>query len=144
MVVGDLGELATERPLARADDAPAHADAVRVGDRGRAIERRAKRDDLVVELGVERQLLLDDEGRHEDDVGAAVGGEPAGEVERVLGLGAAQERDDDAAVADRRGAAGEAARPLAYAAEVGPLHRMTWYGTLARITSGSKRRSRLR
>jgi hypothetical protein len=126
VVVGDLRQVTAESPLARTDDAPPHADAVRVGDRGRAVEPGAELGDLVVELRVERQLLLDDERRDEDDVGSAVGGEPARKIERVLRLRPAEERDDDAAIADRRGAAGEAARPLAHPAKVGPLHRMTW------------------
>ncbi len=143
MIVRDLGEVAAESALARADDAPANTDAVRVGDGGRAVEGRPEPRDLLLEVRVERQLLRDDERRDEDDVRAAVGREPAREVDRVVGLGTPEERDDDAPVADRRGPPCEAARPSVRAAEIGPLHRMTWYGTLARITSGSKRRSRL-
>jgi len=50
---------------------------------------------------VQRQLSLDDERSDEDDLRAAVGGEPAGEVEGVLGLLLVEQRDDDAPVADR-------------------------------------------
>jgi hypothetical protein len=74
---------------------------------------------------VERQLLRHDERRHEDDMGAAVGCEPAGEVERVLGLGAAEERHDDAPVADGGGPAGEPAGAAAHGPEVRPSHRIT-------------------
>jgi len=39
---------------------------------------------------VERQLLGDDKRRDEDDVGATVGGEAGGEVERMVGLRSAE------------------------------------------------------
>jgi hypothetical protein len=105
--MSDLGEVGSDLAVARPDDAAAHADAVRLGDRGRPVECNAKRPDLLGEVGVERQLLRHDERRDENDVRAAVGREPAGEVERVLGLGAAEKRHDDAAIAE-------------------PPHRMTW------------------
>ena len=35
-------------------------------------------------MRVQRQLALDDERRNEDDLGTAVGGEPAGEIERGM------------------------------------------------------------
>lgn len=122
MAAGDLRQLASERAGARADDGAVRADPVRLGDRGRLRERLAERLDLRVEMGVERQLLRDDEGCDEDDVGAAVGREAAGEVERVLRLGAAEQRHDDAAVTEQP--------------------HSSWYGTLARMTPGSSRRSR--
>ena len=50
-------------------------------------------------MRVERQLLVDEQRRDEDDARATVGGEPAREVERVLGLRPAEQRHDDAAVA---------------------------------------------
>ena len=76
----------------------------------------AKSRRLLLELCVQRQLLLDDQRRDEDDVGAAVGGEPAREVEGMLRLGAAEQGDDDAAIARPRpcgaqGAGRGAARP---------------------------------
>ena len=73
-------------------------DAVRLRDGGRLRQRLAQRFDFGIEVGVERELLGNDERRDEHDVGAAIGREAAGEVERVLGLGATEERDDDAAV----------------------------------------------
>ena len=123
MVAGHLRELAPERAVARPDDGAVRAHPVRLGDRGRLRERLAEGLDLGVEMGVERQLVRDDERCDEDDARTPVGGEPAGEVERVLGLGAAEERNDDAAVPE-------------------PSHS-SWYGTLARMTPGSSRRSRL-
>ena len=70
-----------------------------LGDRRRAVEPRTQRRDLTPKLRVERQLPLDDERRDEDDARAAVGGEPAGEVERMLRLVPSEQRDDDAPVA---------------------------------------------
>jgi len=91
-------ELIPERAVARADDPPVSLDAVRLRDGGRLRQRLAQRFDFGIEVGVERELLGNDERRDEHDVGAAIGREAAGEVERVLGLGATEERDDDAAV----------------------------------------------
>ena len=113
MVVRDLRELAAERPLPRADDPTGCTHAVRLGDGGRLVERRAQVGDLGPEVRVEWELLRNDERGDEHDTRAAVGGEPAGEIERVLGLRATEERDDDVAVADRRGAARESLRPPA-------------------------------
>lgn len=101
MLFDDLGEVVSERTLARADDPPSDADPVRVGDRRRVVERRLQGADLVVQVSVERELLRDDERSDEDDARAAVGGEPAGQVERVLGLVPAEQRHDDAPVPDR-------------------------------------------
>jgi hypothetical protein len=79
-----------------------------------------------VHVRVERELLLDDERRDEDDPGAAVGREPAGEVERVLGLLLVEQRHDDAAVGDRAGPAREAPRAAGQHSDVGELHRNRW------------------
>jgi hypothetical protein len=97
---------------------------------------------LAVEVRVERKLLRYDEGRDEHDACSAVGRETAGEIERVLGLRTAEERDDDAAVADRCSAPGEPARLPAECAQIRPAHHRSWYGTLARMTPGSRSRSR--
>ncbi len=80
MVVRDLGQLAAEGAVARADDLPAGGDAVRLRDRGGMPECSAQALLLVLEVRVERQLLRHDERRDEDDARAAVGGEPAREV----------------------------------------------------------------
>jgi hypothetical protein len=121
-VVDHRGDFVSERTFSCADDPAAHADPVRVRDRSCLIERRLQRPDLVVEVRVERELLGHHERSDEDDARAAVGGEPAGEVEGVLGLVPAEQRHDD--------------RPKT-------LDHSTWYGTLARITPGSNRSSRL-
>ena len=92
---------------------------------------------------IERELLRDDERRDEDDAHAAVRGEPAGEIERVIRLLASEERDDDRAVAHGRGAAREALRAAADGWDVRPAHQRSWNGTLARMTPGSTRRRRL-
>jgi hypothetical protein len=89
-------------------------------------ERAAEGFRLDVEVRVQRELLRDDERRDEHDPRAAVRREAAGEIERVLGLGAAEERHDDAAVPDRRRAPGEAVRLPAERAEVRPAHHRSW------------------
>jgi len=121
-----LGELPPESPLAGADDAPRRGHAVRLGDRRRVREGAAEGVRLCVEVRVQRELLGDDERCDEHDPRAAVRREAAGEIERVLGLGAAEERHDDAAVADRRGAPGEAMRLSAERAEVRLAHHRIW------------------
>jgi hypothetical protein len=142
MVARDLRELVAQRAAASPDDPPLRAHAVGLGDGGRVCERRTQAFRLGLEVRVERQLLRHEERRDEDDARAAVGREPAGEVERMLRLAAAEERDHDAPVADRGSPPGEAAGPAAESADVRALHRI-WYGTLARITPGSTSRSRL-
>ena len=77
-------------------------------------------------MGVQRQLALDDERPDEDDAGAAVGGEAAGEVERVLGLLLVEQRHDDAAIGDRARPAREAPRAAVERPDVRELHRMSW------------------
>lgn len=120
---GVLAEAAGARP----DDPPPHADSVGLRDRGRSVEPPPQLGELTVELRVQRQLAGDDERRHEHDARAAVGGEPAGEVERVLRLLSVEERHDDAAVRDRAGPAGEPPRPVAEEADVETdPHRSSW------------------
>ena len=95
-----------------------------------------------VHVRVQRQLALDHERRNEDDAGASVGGETAGEIERVLGLLPVEQRHDDAPVGDRARPAREASGAMVEEAYVGDLHRSSWYGTEARITCGSTSSSR--
>jgi hypothetical protein len=126
MVGRRLGELAAERALAGADDAAMGRDAVRLGDGGRLVEGETQLVRLAVEVRVERKLLRDDERSDEDDARAAVGGEAAGEIERVVRLLAAQERHDDRPVAHGRGAARKALGAAAEGMDVRPLHRKSW------------------
>jgi hypothetical protein len=126
VVARHLGELASEGPLARADDPPAGGDAVRLGDGARVLERGAERLDLAVEVGVERQLLRHDQRRDEHDPRAPVCGKPAGEVERVLRLRATEQRHDDAPVADGHRAACEPASAAVKRSEVRPAHHSSW------------------
>jgi hypothetical protein len=126
MIVRDLRQLAAERSLPRPDDPAAGADAVRLRDRRGMAERGAQSGDLRIEVRVEGQLLRDEERRDEDDARAAVGGEPAREVERVDGLGAPEERHHDRPVADGGRAAGEALRATADGADVRPAHQSSW------------------
>jgi hypothetical protein len=97
VLVDHAGEIVPERTFTRADDQTADADPVGVCDRRRVVERRLQGPGLVVEVRVERQLLRNDERGDEDDAGATVGGEPAREVEGMLGLVPAEQRHDDRA-----------------------------------------------
>ena len=126
MVVRDLRQLTAERALAGADDAPPCGDAVGLRDRRRLAEGAAKLLLLAAEVRVERQLLRHEQRRDQHDARAAVGGKAAGEIEGVLGLGTAEQRDDDVPVADGDGAAGQTLRAPADGQEVGPPHRSSW------------------
>jgi hypothetical protein len=75
---------------------------------------------------VERQLPLDHERGHEDDAGAAIGREPAGEIECVFRLLAIEQRHDDGPVADRACPAREAPRAAVQQSDVREPHRMSW------------------
>jgi hypothetical protein len=99
VVVGHLGELDAEGALAGTHDLPPHSDAVGLRDRCRVTELLLQLVELASEVRVQRELLIDDEGRDEDDARTAVRREAAGEVESVLGLCAAEERNDDVPVA---------------------------------------------
>jgi hypothetical protein len=52
-------------------------------------------------VGIQGQLARNDERRDEDDPSAAIGGEPAGEIERVLRLLLLEQGHEDAPVGDR-------------------------------------------
>ena len=122
----DARNLLAQPTRPRADDLPAYADAVRARDRGRGLEPLIEARQLPVEVRVERQLTLDDRRRDEDDSGAAIGGEAAGEIERVLRLFLVEQRHDDGAVANRAAPAREATRAAVERSEVGQLHLMSW------------------
>jgi hypothetical protein len=110
----------------RADDLPPHRDAVRTGHRGGGLEPFPQAGEPTVHMRVQRQLALDDERRDENDAGPAVGGEAAGEIERVLGLLPVEERHDDAPVGDRARPAREAARTPMEHLDVRHPHRRRW------------------
>ena len=139
VVVGDLGDLLPEPACARPDDHASDAHAVRVGDRRRLVEVLTQLREI--EVRVERQLLLDEERRHEDDARSAICREPAREVEGVLCLSETEQRDDDVAITDCRGSPGEPAQ-LSAGGKPQP-HRRRWYGTLVRMTLGSNSSIRL-
>jgi hypothetical protein len=122
MVLRHFGELLSERAFACANDPAGRGGAVRLGDCGRMIERPAEGRDLAAEVRIERKLLRDDERRDEHDARSAIGGEAAGEIERVLALRQAEERHDDAAVADGGSAPGEPARLPVECAQIRPAH----------------------
>ncbi len=77
-------------------------------------------------MRVQGKLPIHHERRHEDDVRAAVGRQPAGEVERVLGLVSVEQGNDDAAIGDRLRAEGEPPRTAADQADVREPHRSNW------------------
>lgn len=126
MVGRHLGHLASEGAGAGADDAAMGGDAVRLRDRGGLVERGAQLPCLRAEVGVQRQLLGDDERRHEDDARAAIGCEPAREVERMLRLRSAEQRDDDRPVAHGDRSAREAPGATVDGMEARPPHRSSW------------------
>jgi hypothetical protein len=132
----------TEASRAGADDLPPHGDAVGGRERGSRFEPLLEPHELSVEMRVERQLVLEDGGSHQDDPSPAVGREPAREVERVLGLLPVEQRHDDAPVGDRPRPAREAPGAVVEHPEVGEPHRSSWYGTEARMTFGSTSSSR--
>jgi hypothetical protein len=122
----NAGHFLPEAPRARADDLTAHPDAVGAGHRGCGLEPLSNAHELPVEVCVERQLALQDGRCDEDDSGAAIGGEPAGEVDRVLGLRVVEQRDDDRAVRDRTRPAREATSATMERSDVGKSHRSSW------------------
>jgi hypothetical protein len=119
----DARDFIAEAPRPRTDDLPPHTDAVGGRDGGGQIEPLPDAHELSVEVRVERQLALKHGGCDEDDSGAAVGGEPAREVDRMLRLGVVEQWDDDGAVRDRPGPAREAARATMERSDVGKSHR---------------------
>ena len=127
VVVGHLGELDAEGALTGAHDLPAHSDAVGLRDRGRVIELFLQLVDLAPEVRVQRELLIDDEGRDEDDARTAVRCEAAGEIDSMLRLGPAEERNDDVPVADgRRSPRQPPEAPAGDPETCGQLHRRIW------------------
>ncbi len=126
MVLGHLGELAAEGAVTRPHDPPAHADAVGVCNRCRPVEGGLQVADLAGEVRLEGQLLRNDERRDEHDVRSAVGGEAAGEIEGMLGLGAAEQRNDDAAISDRRRATRKASGVPAGRAQIREPDHSAW------------------
>jgi hypothetical protein len=126
VIPGDLGDLASESPLARPNDLPSHADPVRAGDCRRSVEVGLEIDDLAFEMGIEGELLRDDEGRDEHDASSPVCREAAREVERVLGLSPGEQWHDDAPVPDRCGSPRETARLAPSCAQVREPHHSSW------------------
>ena len=123
---GHARDLLAEAPRPGAHDLPPHPDAVGGRHRGRDLEPILQTYELPVEVRVDRQLALEDRRRDEDDPRAAIGGKPAGEVERVLGLLPVEQRNDDRAVPDRARPAGEAPGVAVHQVDVRQLHRRSW------------------
>ena len=127
VVVGDLGELDAEGALAGAHDLPSHCDTVGLCDRCRVIELLLQLVELASEMRVERELLIDDEERYEHDARTAVRCEAAGEIQSMLRLGPAEERNHDVPIADRRRSPRKPPEAPAGDAEMcGQLHRRIW------------------
>jgi hypothetical protein len=133
----DTRDVLAEAPRPRTHDLAPHAHVVRARHGGRELEPLLQPGQLPVEMRIEGQLAVDDERRDEHDLRAAVGRQPAGEIERVLRFLAIEQGDDDAPVADRLRPEGEPPRTPAKCSDVRQLHRISWYGTEARITCGS-------
>jgi hypothetical protein len=77
-------------------------------------------------MRVERQLVRHRERRNEHHSGASVGGETASEIHGMLGFAAAEERYDDAPIANGRGAPRETAGPAGERAQVRTAHHRSW------------------
>jgi len=122
----DARNFFAEAPGTRAHDLPPDGDAVGACHRGRAVEPLPQARELAVHVGIQRQLALDDERPYEDDAGAAVGRQAAGEIERMLGLFLVEQRYHDAAIGDRARPAREAPRAAVERSQLGELHRISW------------------
>ena len=107
------------------EDLASHADAVRAGHRGGRLEPLLQAAQLSVEVRIQGQLPLEHGRSDQDDLGAAISGEPAGEVERVFRLLRVQQRHDDAPVGDRARPTRETSRPAPQQPDVGQPHRMS-------------------
>jgi hypothetical protein len=142
MLRGDSRDFFAEASGAGADDLSPHGNAVGGRERRGRFEALLEPYELSVEMRVERQFALEDRGGHQDDPSAAVGCEPAREVERVLGLLLVEQRHDDAAVGDRPRPAREMPGAAVEHPDVREPHRSSWYGTEARMTCGSTSSSR--
>jgi hypothetical protein len=118
----DARDLLAQVPGARADDFPPNADAVCACHRSRRLEPLFEAHELPVEVRVDRQLTLQDGWRDENDSRAAVGREPAGEVEGVLRLLPVEQRHHDAPVGDRTRPARKPPRAKVEDAYVWELH----------------------
>ena len=120
----DARDLLAKASGPRADDLPTYGNPVRARHRCGGLQSLLEVSDLSVEMRVQRQLTLEDGGSDQHDLGSAIGSEPAGEVERVLGLLRVEQRHDDAPVGDRARPACETPRPATEESDVGELHRM--------------------
>ena len=140
----DVRDLLAEAPGARADDLLPDRDTVRARDRGRRREPLLQASESAVHVRIERQLALDHQRRDEDDARPAVCSQPASEIESVIRLLPIEQRHDDAPVGDGARPACQASGAVVQGTNVWKLHFRSWYGTDARITFGSKSRSRLR
>jgi hypothetical protein len=122
----DACDLLAEAAGPGTDDFPTHVDAVRAGDGRRGLESLLQAHELPVEVRLDRQLTLEDGRRDEHDTRAAVGREPAGEIERMLRLLPVEQRHDDGAIRDRASPAREAPSPPMEPSDVGQPHRISW------------------
>jgi hypothetical protein len=120
---GDACDRLAEATRPRAHDLAAHPDAVGRRDRGCELQPLLQLGERAVEMGVQRQLALEDGRSDEHDLRPAIGSEPAGEIERVLGLLPLEQRDHDRPVPDRLRPERDAPHPPPESPDVGPLHR---------------------
>ena len=85
-VLGGVGDGASELAGPCAHDLSVRADAIALGKRPLAAELDTERRFLTVEVSIERQLPVDEERRQQEDARATIGGQPAGQVQRVTGV----------------------------------------------------------
>src|SRR5262249_61317402 len=79
---------------------PDHVDTVELADRDGRVERLVRGGLSLRQLGIERQLHRHHDYADRRDRRTALGGEPAGEVARLLRLSPRLHRHEDAAVLD--------------------------------------------
>jgi hypothetical protein len=124
---GDASDLLAKASRPCAHDLPPHADAVRASDGRGRLEPLLQSCEPAVHVRVQGQLPLDDERPDENDTRPAVGGQPTGEIERVLGLLPVEQGHDDAAIGDRLRPQHKAPSAAAQGTNVRqPSHRNSW------------------
>jgi hypothetical protein len=84
-----------ELPVSSPDDASVRWNPIALRHRLLACKLRPKRGLLLIEMRVERQLELDEERCDQEHARAAVGRQPAGNVERVPRRLLLEQRDND-------------------------------------------------
>jgi len=94
-VFSGVGNGASKLAGPGAHDLPVRADPVTLGKRPIAAELDTEGGFFTVEVSIERQLPVDEERRQQEDASPTIGGEPAGQVQRMPGVLLVEQRNDD-------------------------------------------------